>query len=376
MKAILNTRLYISLFVWLSLFAFSCQNSSPEQEKKEGEITISGKVDNVKEGSTIQVSQVQRTGSPQLIKETKPDSDGNYSLNIPYDKPGYYVLDFFKAQTQVLVIEKAEDIEVNADGSSPYGNIEIKGSEGSLLFNEVQELQQNLEKEGQAFQQQLYTMQNEDSALIQFEAFMGMQKDKVKSFINKAKPSIVVFLAMQMLDLEEDLEFAEKIGNEMQAAHPDLDLVQDFVESIAVIKATSVGQAAPDFTLSTPDGKEVSLSDFKGKYLLVDFWASWCGPCRAENPNVVNVYKDFQPKGFEILGVSLDKNKPDWESAIEADGLTWTQVSDLKHWESKVVGLYNITGIPFTILLDKEGKIIGKNLRGESMREMLQEVMP
>ncbi len=143
-----------------------------------------------------------------------------------------------------------------------------------------------------------------------------------------------------------------------------------------VIKAqmTAVGKQAPGFTSTDENGKPLSLASFKGRYVLVDFWASWCGPCRQENPDVVKAYHQFHDKGFNILGVSLDTKKDKWEEAIKKDGLNWSQVSDLKGWKADVVALYGVQGIPMNYLVDKDGKIIAKGLRGEELANKLQEV--
>jgi peroxiredoxin len=146
---------------------------------------------------------------------------------------------------------------------------------------------------------------------------------------------------------------------------------------IAAIKNTSLGTTAPDFTQNDPDGKPVKLSDFRGKYVLIDFWASWCKPCRDENPNVVKAFKTYKDKNFTVLGVSLDQpgNKEDWLAAIKKDKLSWTQVSDLKFWKNDVALLYGVRSIPQNFLLDPEGKIIGKNLRGQDLEKKLAEVI-
>ena len=136
-----------------------------------------------------------------------------------------------------------------------------------------------------------------------------------------------------------------------------------------------IGDMAPEISMPDTSGKMFSLSQLKGKYVLVDFWASWCGPCRAENPNVVVAYRKYSSKNFTVLGVSLDKNKASWIEAIKTDHLTWTHISDLKHWASVAVPLYGFTGIPYNVLIDPQGKIIASSLRGADLEDKLAEVL-
>jgi peroxiredoxin len=140
------------------------------------------------------------------------------------------------------------------------------------------------------------------------------------------------------------------------------------------MKVTAIGQPAPEIALPDTTGKVVSLSSMKGKYVLVDFWAKWCGPCRQENPNVVRAFQKYKDKGFTVFGVSLDRTKQDWMRAIKEDGLTWTHVSDLKFWQSEAAKTYNVTGIPFSLLIDPNGVIIAKNLRGAALDSKLEEI--
>jgi peroxiredoxin len=144
--------------------------------------------------------------------------------------------------------------------------------------------------------------------------------------------------------------------------------------TIAQLQATTDGSMAPDFTAAMPDGNMMKLSDLRGKIVMIDFWASWCRPCRMENPNVVKAYNKYHDKGFEILGVSLDQEKGKWEAAIQQDGLTWKHVSDLQGWQSQPAAIYGVSSIPATVLVDKEGKIIARNLRGASLDDKLKEI--
>ncbi len=166
--------------------------------------------------------------------------------------------------------------------------------------------------------------------------------------------------------------FAKTFVEEFKEKDPKTSAA--LAKKIANVSQLMVGGTAPDFTQNTPDGKPLTLSEMRGKVVLIDFWASWCGPCRKENPNVVKVYDEYKDQGFDILSVSLDSNKDRWLSAIAKDNLTWAHVSDLKGWKNEVSQMYGISSIPATILLDREGKIIARNLRGPALEAKLKEV--
>ena len=146
-------------------------------------------------------------------------------------------------------------------------------------------------------------------------------------------------------------------------------------EVVKSVQKLEIGSIAPNFSLPDPDGRLIHLSDFRGKYIFLDFWGSWCLPCRKENPELVKVYNQFKGQDFEILGIAFDKKKDKWIDAIESDGLEWPQVSDLKYFDSEMIGLYNIVNVPTTMLLNPEGKIIAINVHADELEKLLKKLL-
>ncbi len=171
--------------------------------------------------------------------------------------------------------------------------------------------------------------------------------------------------------LNEEGEYYDKLVSDLRAKLPTYLVLQQIEEQLTSVRNVIVGKQAPDIRLPSPAGDTIKLSSLRGKYVLIDFWASWCIPCREENPNMVKLYETYNNKGFEIYGVSLDATKDDWVKAIRDDKLTWTQVSDLKWWQSAAARQYSINAIPATAIIDKEGKIIARDLRGEKLEQFI-----
>lgn len=210
--------------------------------------------------------------------------------------------------------------------------------------------------------------------LIRYKDAMKFYVQEAVSFAKQHK-DLAGFYAMSTLDPElaenELIAYVEEIKD----LFTDNAMVNQFREEVEKMKRLAVGQPAPDFEAYTPNNKTVKLSDYRGKYVLLDFWASWCMPCRKENPNLVRIYHAFKDQGFDILGVSLDNNPGSWMRAIEDDKLAWTNVSDLKAWSSDLIINYRIKAIPASFVLDPEGKIIAKNLRSAELEALLKKVL-
>ena len=177
-----------------------------------------------------------------------------------------------------------------------------------------------------------------------------------------------------MIDVNQNVEFVDSIARQLQAEVPNNFQVSNLVTRISATKSLAVGKEAPEISLANPDGEVITLSSLRGNYVLIDFWAAWCGPCRRENPNVVRVYNEYSEQNFEILGVSLDRTRDKWLGAIAQDGLPWLHVSDLKYWRSQAAQDYQVSAIPATFLIDPDGIIIAKNLRGASLEAKLREI--
>ncbi len=324
-----------------------------------------------------------RKGQPVDVDTTEM-VNGVFTFTGSVDAPELYFAVIDGKQLPLIFFVSNNKIEITGNVES-LDELEVTGSELTDLFNKfndevpgnerMQELQQEFQL---AYMGQDKDKQNQIQEEMQ--SIMEDQRAYFKKFVDdNTSNACGLFFAGQMaqaLDLEELRELIAKFEPTM-AEHiyfkemkDLLGPLEDFEKSQA---ATAEGAVAPDFTLKSVDGADVSLSDFRGKYVLIDFWASWCGPCRQENPNVVKAYKAFNAKGFEVLSVSVDRDQEAWKKAIEEDGLSWTQV--LANEESGVAQKYGIQNIPTTFLLDKEGKIVAKNLRGEALENKLAELL-
>jgi peroxiredoxin len=376
----LKLKAYCLLLIALCL---SCSTNGKEEQGEDGSwyVTVSGKVEHPQSGQiTIQELKEGSTGWQDTISLK---SDYTFSKKVKLKEPGYYRLNFYNKQMVTLILDK-ENIQVNVDGNNQQGFAEIKGSSDIDLIQRVQELQAKVNADPAVVQlndEFMAAAQRKDEATMQklqqkYQQLVKKYNDEIASLMVEKSPSLAVINLLQSNVLDKDqyqdtyLQVAEKLKKEW----PEYSQSSNFIDYVQKMKLTAVGQPAPEIALPDPQGDIVKLSSMKGQYVLVDFWAKWCGPCRQENPNVVRAYQKYKDKGFTVYGVSLDRTRADWLQAIEQDNLTWTHVSDLKYWQSEAAKTYNITGIPFSLLLDPNGVIIAKNLRGAALHQKLAEI--
>jgi peroxiredoxin len=314
-----------------------------------------------------------------LVDSFQTDKSGKAKAIIKTSEPTYYVFDFYENGNNALFLINDAPVSIKVDTA---WNAKVDGGEDNALHDEFAALNDRINAESQGLRQQFMAAQSlEDKAAAEqqmteveqkYEAFVQRANAELVAFMGKARNSIVAISVGGMLNPDESLTLMKEVADNLVAKYPTSKLCKQYAEEVERQGRLAQGAMSPDFVLKTADGVEVTLSKLRGKYVMIDFWASWCAPCRQENPNVVKVYNKFKAKGFEILGVSVDQDKQAWKEAIVADKLPWVHVLDEG---STVANIYNVTGIPFTVLLDKEGKIIAKGLRAEALEKKLATLM-
>lgn len=388
----------LSVILPLAVLVFTgCEDG----KKTGGNAVVKGKLTN-SAGDTlylVNVSQRDFIYVDSCITET----DGSFEFRPTLEYKGFYNIEIGRSASQfaTIILEPKDSVTFNGDAQDLGYTWTATGSEDTehfldfnLYFTQYDLKRRpyvnRLDSLQRTFQIQLSMMQDsvareklereviEPTFNATQEILNGIADSAtawLRNFIDAHPASFANIPALRLLDPYDNFEYWEKTINSLEKDYktaPNVILLRDLVEER---RPHCLGQVVPEIALNDVNGKPMKLSETRGNIVLIDFWASWCAPCRAELPNVVANYKKYHDKGFEVFSVSLDENKTAWTDAIAKDGLTWKwHVSDLMKWQSPVVPLYEFQSIPFTVLIDREGRLIGKNLRGEELGAQLEEI--
>ncbi|MCX6214823.1 TlpA disulfide reductase family protein [Spirosoma sp.] len=365
-----------------SLIAFSLTVNAQSTKS----FTVTGKVNKATPGSYV---YLETNSQPtHKLDSTKLAAGNTFTINGKVADGGeVFVLNVGGGQKMALLVEGGETLNVVADGyrmdakTGQTGQATVTGSKNMEYYNKLNTLRTDMETKVAVWNKQVAaaTEKKDNKRISQIEQeYQVAEQDvvnKVKAMLPEMGTSLASLFALNFINIDTDFATYESLAQRFEKENPSSPHAKSLIGRVARIKGVSVGAPAPEIALNDTTGTPIPLSSLRGKYVLIDFWASWCGPCRAENPNVVRMYNKFKDKGFAIYSVSLDQAKANWTKAIRNDNLTWTHVSDLKFWQSAAAQQYGVQAIPATFLLDKDGKIIAKNLRGDALEQKLEEIM-
>lgn len=287
----------------------------------------------------------------------------------------------FKRDYAAVFLEPSAIYVTNTDS---FSNIIVRGSQSNIAYLQLEEKTKEISAKEEALSKkyaELYRAKDEEGMKkmeVQFDSLSTGRRKIYKSYLeNNPKSPLALFALNQFAGWDINPEEVEPLFSLLPESAQGLPSGRELKEKVEIAKKTGIGRFALDFTQNDTLGNPITLSSFKGRYILIDFWASWCGPCRKENPYIVRAYNKYRGKGFHVLGVSLDQPnaKEKWIKAIHDDNLTWTHVSDLQYWKNAVAVQYGIQAIPQNFLVDPQGKIVAKNLNGEKLEKKLGELL-
>jgi peroxiredoxin len=336
--------------------------------------TIDGTLKGLPDGTTLTLQNEELSATPLAKAVSK---GGKFQLKGSVAEPNIYNLSFPGSNQKLYLFVDPAQIKISGNKDT-LGAARISGSPSTTEFQAFQQqFNPVLTQLGMAAQKINNGEPDADGSIRKSYMDAATRLGTLTDTYVKAHPnSFVSPLALLVSSqVTEDVFLLESRFNALSPEVRGGAYGRMIAQMITEGKIGAIGTQAIDFTQNDVDGKPVTLSSFRGKYVLVDFWASWCRPCRQENPNVVAAYKTYSGKNFTVLGVSLDRAKDPWLQAIKDDGLTWTHVSDLKFWQNEVAQKYKIQSIPQNMLVDPDGKIIGKNLRGSELQAKLQQLI-
>lgn len=385
-------RIKIFTLLLIASVLFSCSNSA----SNDG-FSIKGELENA-EGKTVYLKMVAQT--PVLV-DSAIISNGVFELSGTKETTELYFFQIGTGYEQFVFVslEPNTQLSINGDANDLVNTYTVDGSDENQKIKSL--ISHNSESMKQLSEIDVFYSENQNSSNLdsiqkicmnRAEAIVEIEKANIIEYIDANLGTLASLLAINqrvgrdlVLGPQENIELWEKVATELEKTLPNSSQTKSFAGTITQIKAqiagpanktVEVGSEAPDFEVAKADGTMMKLSDLRGQYVLLDFWAAWCRPCRGENPNVLANYNKYKNKGFTVFQVSLDKTKEAWLQAIEQDGLgDWHHASDLKYWESAPAKLYNVRGIPASFLIDPNGKIVATNLRDATLGKKLSELL-
>jgi thiol-disulfide isomerase/thioredoxin len=333
-------------------------------------VTINGKFTSAPPQTTVTVENFLQ---PTLFSKTVDVKDNAFSMTFDIDKEDIFKLKLSQQNFLAFIIKPGDKIELVLYPTQLNLNPAIKGSEQSIRLYEAEKIFAKLKISQDSLSTVYQSLGAGDASRQkeienQYFAFETQKTDYAKSLILGHISSLANMFFIERLPIDQHFEIYAKLDSALFERYNYNPVVANLHKQVESARKTSVGAKASDINFPTPEGELLSLYSVKGKIIIIDFWASWCKPCRAENPNMTKLYADYHSKGLEIFGVSLDKDKAAWIKAIADDKLIWKHVSDLKFWQSEAAALYGVSSIPSMFVLDGDYKIIAKNLRGEQLR--------
>lgn len=389
-----NNLLFPFCYFFVLLFLFSCSGNPQDSEYQ-----IKGKLTN-SSGEYISLMNVN-SSEMKTIDSVKVDENGEFIFTKKVSEKGFYSIQISSSNYATIIADSTEKIYFEGDAKNLSEGYKVNGSKDSEIlvrfneltkknFKKMEEIRYAQDSIRRVFEAYLNTRSDSlqmdslskllepvfNSLSGKYQKLMEETNEYIRKFIDENTSSFASLAAVQMLSPDKDIAYFIKVSDALVAKYPNVENLKGFKSYVDSKKKLAIGSPAPEIILNDKNEKPISLSSLKGKLVIVDFWASWCKPCRAENPFLVSIYNKYKDKGLDVFSVSLDFKKEAWLEAIVKDKLSWkNHVSDLKQWQSQVVQLYGFEGIPFAVLLDRNGNIAGKNLRGPELEEKIKELL-
>ena len=338
--------------------------------------TINGKIEGYP--NHLVILNKFRVNALELVDSTMTNDSGYFTFKKPISEASILYIQYNTQSAVPLVVENGAKLNVKIYPTPSGLNYDVSGLKSEKSKNLYNFIRQYTRSNNElAALDRAIAEEPDGTKMYELQMAFGSKQDDLRNSIDSMlkfhAPLESYFVLFNFME-EQDFQKIKALKIRMEPKDIKSSYYMDLKTIYDNNKLLEIGEMAPEISLPQVDGSILKLSDLRGKIVLIDFWASWCGPCRAEFPNVKNLYARFQSKGFEIYGVSLDKDRASWVSSISNLGLTWKHVSDLKFWACAPAKTYKVSGIPFTVLIDKEGKIIAKNLRGDDLEKKLEEL--